>query len=144
MYKALDIAKYIIWYSKQKNYSISNLKLQKILYFIQADYIANTSRLCFRDSIEAWDFGPVVSSIYGLYKIYGSAEIPYDGSNSIIKDIKLPDQKRIREIVDKCSKYSASTLVAITHKQAPWKLAYRRYENNEITPASIKEYFAKA
>ena len=144
MYTAFDVARFIIWYSKKKNYSISNLKLQKILYFIQADYIANKSKKCFSDIIEAWDLGPVVASIYDIYKIYGSAEIPIDGCEGIIKEIKLPDQIRIGEMVDKCSKYSASKLVSITHGQEPWKGAYKRYANNEITPQAIRSYFAKA
>ena len=35
-YKVLDVCKYVIDYSNEKEYGISNLKLQKILYFIQA------------------------------------------------------------------------------------------------------------
>ena len=33
MYGVIDIARYIIRYCKEKGYYISNLKLQKILYF---------------------------------------------------------------------------------------------------------------
>lgn len=143
MHTALDVAKFIIGYSKHKNYSISNLKLQKILYFIQSDYIANKSQLCFKDKIEAWDFGPVISSIYNKYKIYGSAEIPNEEYESAIKELSDEDIKRISAMIDMCSKYSASKLVTITHKQEPWRNAYKQYENNEITPRAIKEYYER-
>ena len=39
MYSALDVARYIIWYCEEKKYIVSNLKLQKILYFIQAKFL---------------------------------------------------------------------------------------------------------
>lgn len=142
MYSALDVAKYVIWYSNKNKYSVSNLKLQKILYFIQADFLVNRSKRCFVDIIEAWGLGPVVSHVYDEYKKYGSAEIPITGCEKAYTKIKNDDQTRINKIVDKCSKYTASALVAITHKQDPWKKAYEQYQNNEITIRSIKKYFA--
>ena len=42
MYNALDVSRYIINYSNDKNYGISNLKLQKILYFVQAYFLTST------------------------------------------------------------------------------------------------------
>ena len=36
MYNVLDVCRHVINYSNEKDYGISNLKLQKILYFIQA------------------------------------------------------------------------------------------------------------
>lgn len=52
-YKVLDVCRYVIDYSNEKEYGISNLKLQKILYFIQAYFlIKQPSRCCFDDRIE--------------------------------------------------------------------------------------------
>ena len=47
MYSAVEVAKYIIWYCKRQGYSISNLKLQKILYFVQASFLVNQGKPCF-------------------------------------------------------------------------------------------------
>ena len=47
MYSAIDVAKYIIWYCKRQGYRISNLKLQKILYFVQASFLVNQGNPCF-------------------------------------------------------------------------------------------------
>ena len=44
MYSALDVARYIIWYCKKQGYSISNLKLPKILYFVQANFLVSIGR----------------------------------------------------------------------------------------------------
>lgn len=143
MYDALIIAKYIVELSNKKGYSISNLKLQKIMYFIQALFLIYKNEACFREEIEAWDYGPVVPEVYGKYKTYGSAAIPYLGDDVSNKISKF-DRTLIDKVVDFFSKYSASALVDLTHRQAPWKDAYIPYKKNVIPKKSIKEYFANA
>lgn len=157
-YNVLDISRYVINYSNEKDYGISNLKLQKILYFIQAYFLTSTEthRMCFEEKIEAWDFGPVVPEAYHEFKQYGSGDIPtvdsyiefdpndiwnvcrieFDDSN-----INNSDKKMINEIVDKFRDYSATDLVTITHRQSPWMDAYTPNKNNEITTEAIEDYF---
>lgn len=55
MYNVLEICSYIINYSNEKEYDISNLKLQKLLYFIQIYFLINNDEPCFEEKIEAWD-----------------------------------------------------------------------------------------
>lgn len=64
MYNVLDVCRYVINYSNDKDYDISNLKLQKLLYFIQAYFLINKNETCFNETIEAWDFGPVIPKAY--------------------------------------------------------------------------------
>ena len=143
-YKVLDVCRHVINYSNEHDYGISNLKLQKVLYFIQAYFLTKKKdhTPCFDEKIEAWDFGPVVPEVYHRYKAYGSASIPYM-SNSKIKEISEDDKKLIDGIVDECSQYSAAALVEITHNQAPWLDVYKPYCNNTISKRSIKKYFAE-
>lgn len=123
---------------------VSNLKLQKLLYFVQAYFLAKYGTPCFREDIEAWDFGPVVPAVYHRYKVYGSSAILsakrylFDGMRELIK---IDDSTMIDEIIEECSKFSASQLVDITHKQSPWINAYARYKGNIISKESIKEFF---
>lgn len=51
MYRALNIAKYIIRYCNEKNRTISNLKLQKLLYFVQAEFVTVQNPLSSKDNI---------------------------------------------------------------------------------------------
>ena len=139
MYKALDIARYIIFYCKENGYYISNLKLQKILYFVQAEFLVSIQIPCFRENIEAWDFGPVVPEVYHEYKHFGSSNIIEDSTDII--DLSERDKVLLEGIVDECSHYSASKLVEITHNQRPWMNAYEKYCNNVISNESIREYF---
>lgn len=68
-YVALAVAKYIL--SLQP---MTNLRLQKTLYFIQVAFLLTRERGIFDDEIEAWQYGPVVPSVYNEYK-YSSRNI---------------------------------------------------------------------
>lgn len=135
---AVEVAEYIIGYANEQNYPISNLKLQKILYFIQAQFLVTLGYPCFKDFIEAWDFGPVVRSVYNQYKRYGSANI-YSGDMSLETEMKEIEKDSIQLIIDKCVNFSANQLVEITHNQDPWKNAYKK--NVYISNNAIRDYF---
>lgn len=155
-YNVLEVCRHIINYSNDKNYEISNLKLQKILYFVQGCFLVDKDVPCFNEKIEAWDFGPVVPEAYREYKIYGATNIPritrylsfingtsfgirfVDYKDNVIED---DDKTMIEEVVDSLSGISALGLVDYTHQQDPWKNAYSKGKNTEITLESIKECF---
>lgn len=142
MYSALDVAKYIILYCKENGYSISNLKLQKLLYFVQAQFLVALNVLAFDEEIEAWDFGPVVPSVYRYFRIYGAAEIPEREARGARRHIRVEEQMLIDEILEQCAGYSATYLVDLTHRQRPWKEAYNRKFDRRINRNSIREYFS--
>lgn len=139
MYRALTVAEHVIERCNKNGQSISNLKLQKILYFIQAEFLVRTEKVCFSEKIEAWDFGPVVPVVYHRYKVYGSANIPCFRARSDRKILKR-DMDIMDDIIDASAQYSASKLVEITHSQIPWNSAYNSC-NKIITPESIRDYF---
>ena len=159
-YKVIDVCRHVINYSNEQDYGVSNLKLQKLLYFIQAYFLTNKkdNTPCFDEKIEAWDFGPVVPEAYRQYKQYGSGDIPtiksyilFDAddiwnskrvgfTDNIIKD---EDKSLIDKVIDKFADYSATDLVSLTHRQSPWINAYAPHQYNEITIDAIREYFNK-
>lgn len=144
MYRVLSIARYIIQRCNSQNRTISNLKLQKILYFVQAEFLVAKKQPCFGAEIEAWDFGPVVPEVYQEYKVFGSANIPVIGSVESPVILANEDRSLVDGIVDECSKYSATALVDITHNQTPWIDAYNAPGyNNIISTESIYKYFAE-
>lgn len=148
MYSALDIATYVINKSYEEGYPISNLKLQKILYFIQGYTLSIKDEACFSDRIEAWNYGPVVPNVYKKFKIFGANNIPSIGrieNDEVIdesnKNIDIQDKIIIDAVLKLLRKYSAGALVDITHKQAPWKDAIAKGNNSEITKESICQFF---
>lgn len=75
-YKAIDIARYVINYLEDSGRHISNLKLQKILYYIQAAFFSDTGLPCYEDDIVRWRHGPVVKSVYDEFRCYTDENIP--------------------------------------------------------------------
>lgn len=154
-YDVLDIARYVINYCNDKDIHISNLKLQKILYFIQASFYLNKGRECFKENMEAWKYGPVVPEAYFEFRRYGSNNIPYIKSyftqqeNSyflrevIYSDDIIDDNDKeiIKNIIEECSNHTASELVDITHSQKPWKETYVNGINKIIEKSILKSYF---
>ena len=63
MYKAMELSTYIVSKCIKEDCPISNLQLQKILYYIQKAFLDRGDR-AFSDNIEAWQFGPVVPNVY--------------------------------------------------------------------------------
>lgn len=138
-YSAFEVARYIIHHEAQQNRPVSNLRLQKLLYFVQAKFVMDShgTSPCFYEKMEAWGFGPVVREVYYEYRYYGGAMIPPERNFSTT--IAPRDQSMVDEILNDCAQFSTSALVDITHSQTPWQEA-RRY-NKEITTAAIYNYF---
>ena len=104
MYDALTVAEYVIKYSTLSGMPVSNLRLQKVLYFIQAEFMVSTNSECFNDRIEAWDLGPVVPTVYRKYKVFGASSIPIDSSKDAERAINSEDRKMMNETINHCNK----------------------------------------
>lgn len=129
MYNALDIAKYVINYCNEKQKPISNLKLQKILYFLWIDYFKATQQYLFSNEIYAWKFGPVVPDVYYEFCAYGG--LPIEKNFSITLEAK--DKLIVDNIIDKYSKLSAFQLVEKTHQSnTAWYKTFNEIGQKEI------------
>ena len=141
MYDAVDIAKYVINKCIDLGRPISNLQLQKILYYIQGEYIRRTNGdTLFENKISAWQYGPVVPDVYYEFNVYSSSDI-----NNKYLTIELP--KDIRSIIDPVisekSKFSAWILVEHTHNELPWMKSYEEGKKNTIELDIMKKFFIK-
>ena len=131
---AQDIANYFVELaSKAEENDLTNLKLQKLLYFAQGKYLAKFKKPLFDEPIEAWELGPVVRSIYNTYKYCGPYPITVFDKN--IKRANLPEdiKKFLNEIWDEYGVYSAGFLVEMTHEEdTPWAKTYSDQKDNVI------------
>lgn len=134
-YSALEVAKYVINHEHSKDRPITNLRLQKLLYFVQAKILVETGEPCFEDEMQAWDFGPVVPPVYHNYKFFGAWNLMNENAP------KISEETRINDMLEKCAAFSTSQLVEITHTQKPWKDAYEKGRGTVISNESIKEFF---
>ena len=142
MYSAIDVAEYIVEYCNAHNYGVSNLKLQKLLYFVQAYFLIASQNACFYEEIEAWDFGPVVPSVYSKFKQFGSTDIPKMPNLYLYSVILEQDKKLINAVIEKFRGYTSTDLVRLTHNQDTWRNAHAKGYNGIITKEAIRSYFA--
>ena len=120
--------------------TISNLKLQKLVYFAQGYYLAMYDKPLFEDPIHAWQHGPVVESLYHEFKKFGSnsIEIPDDCSDCMNDGIGEAEKELINEIHEVYGQYSAWKLRNLTHSEGPWT----ETEINHIIPIDkMRDFF---
>lgn len=142
-YSALTVAKWFLWYNdkileEEDADLISNLKLQKLLYYAQGCYLALKNEPLFNEQIVNWAHGPVVEEIYHEYKNNGSNGIEYQGDY----DDSIDDNTVaiLEEVYDIFGKYSAWGLRNMTYQEDPWLKTQR----NDVIPLPlIKDYFEK-
>lgn len=144
-YDVIEICNYIISYCNRKDYPISNLKLQKILYFLQAYFLVVTGRSCFPEPIEAWEFGPVVPVAYKCWSAYPFS-IPYvfydpfDDKGQIV----MEDRIMIERLVYHLKSFTAYDLTKASMKQSPWRETFKENEEYKVIPNElIKDYFER-
>ena len=111
-----EVAKYII-----NKIEVTNLSLQKILYYIQMFYMAFYDKPAFTNKCGAWEYGPVFGIIYYKYKKFKE--------NFIIDCMPTSEiDPDLKSIIDNVLKYfgcfSGNTLVFFTHKEELWKKGY--------------------
>jgi len=140
---ASDIAKYMIASFQKRNNEISNLKLQKLLYYAQAWHLALYDAPLFNDKIEAWVHGPVVRGVFREYKEFGWHPLSVQSANRIFSD---EVNCHLKEVIRAYGKFDAVVLERMTHREAPWRdargnLAPDEPSNRAITPEAMKKFY---
>lgn len=116
---------------------ISNLKLQKLLYYAQGCFLAATGSPIFSDDIVAWQHGPVVESVYHEYKSNGANGIIFDEDFDFLQ-FNRDENDLLQEVYNTFGQYSAWKLRDMTHSETPWRVTP---QNSVIPQDVIRDYF---
>ncbi|NOT58990.1 MAG: SocA family protein [Acidobacteria bacterium] len=116
---------------------ISNLKLQKLVYYAQGFHLAMYDQPLFPEAIEAWGHGPVVPTLYQSFKAYGSQPLPCPVDLDF--SIYSPETKELLdEVYSVYGQFSAWKLRNMTHEEPPWK---NTKLSEVISHDSMRDYF---
>lgn len=141
MLTSKDVAEYFLAQTDEEAGDlISNLKVQKLVYYAQGFYLALYGKPLFEEEIEAWMHGPVVPILYHEYKKYGDGSIPLPEGLDFGKF-----SPEVRELLDDVynvyGQYSAWKLRQMTHEEAPWKDYFKVDKDRVIPKAVLAEFF---
>jgi putative zinc finger/helix-turn-helix YgiT family protein len=140
-----DVAAYILRELQQCGDFVTNLRLQKLVYYVQAWCLAFYDQPLFRKEIEAWMCGPVQPEVYERYHKYENMPIPETPG-----EVRLTEaaRKHIDAVLSVYGNYTAFTLAKMTHNEDPWRNARRDLPGDEpshavISRESMHDFYAE-
>lgn len=140
-YNVLDIANELLRQAQNTTGGdlMSNMKLQKMLYYQQGFHLAMFGEPLFEDEIEAWMYGPVVPSVYENYKKYKRDGIPYNPDTDF--HFENPKEEALfNEVCKVYGRFSAIGLMNMTHEEYPWRTTSTG-EGNVIDKIKMQSFF---
>jgi len=139
MISAGDVAKFFLWKYGDDD-QLSNLKIQKLLYYAQGYHYAKFDDPLFYEPLQAWRHGPVVRAVYNAYSANDSDPLPkpvgFDPNRVPVRELGL-----LHRVYKAYGQYTAWKLRQMTHEEPPYLMAYAEGENSEISPESMKAFF---
>lgn len=162
-YSAKAIANYFLDKADAEGAPLSPMKLQKLVYLAHGWYLAVTAAPLLDELVEAWQYGPVIPSIYHEFKEFGSGpikgraqDVVAEGSSirfvtPSLEEQDVRDHPQTREILDRVwkvySTYSAGQLSTMTHQAGtPWRKTWddmgdTKFKNQKIENGDIEKHF---
>jgi uncharacterized phage-associated protein len=144
--RAIDAANFLVALSNSRDQNIddgvSDMKLQKLLYFAQEASLRRRGRKLFDEDIEAWQYGPVIPAVYHEFKTFGRDPITIKRKlEDIAAGMSADDIELLANVYDKLSDRTASGLMEMTHRRGtPWSQAYDPRVDHVIPVSSIRAY----
>lgn len=149
-----SIANHFISSSRRENLVVTNLSIQKLVYFAYGWTWAVFDKKLFDDRIEAWPLGPVIPSVYYQLKEFGGTRITkrikeYDHIEDKFFFWYLSKGTNLYNHIDwvwnKYKTKRAGHLVELTHNPGtPWYETVRQSGYGvEIDDNLIRSHFAE-
>lgn len=144
----LKVAQYFInKCDVQAGDSITHLKIQKLLYYVQAWGLVFTGNSFFKEKFQAWSHGPVLPTVFHSLKQYRfqniAGEIIAENLETTNKNVEV-----IENVWETYGELSAKHLEQLTHQEKPWiearvGLLPEDKSINEIDQHTMCDYYAK-
>lgn len=140
----LHIADILLRIAKQKDQSITPMKLIKLVYIANGWSLALNDISLFNDKIEAWKYGPVIPELYQSTKKYGKNPIPFDKIADDFDDINEGLVSFLQLVYDIYEDKTGIDLSALTHRVGtPWHDVYDFNMNEEIPQELIRQHYLR-
>jgi uncharacterized phage-associated protein len=152
MFRALSVAKELVRlsFAGEEKDPLTNLRLQKLLYYAQAWSLVLRESELFPEEIEAWRWGPVVPAVYNkLPDGQAASQIPA-AMFADAPDLPPEEAELVGSVWEAYNQYSALQLSRMTHEEMPWLRAWgggptdgAGSGNNPIKVDDLEDYFGR-
>ena len=151
------IANFVLDVAEEEGVEVTNLALNKIVYFLHAESLVHEGEPLISAKIEAWKYGPVFREIYGEFKAFGAKPISSRAQriNKLTGDSEVctldateQDSNKLRETCLPYLRLSASQLVNLSHvRGGAWDAVFHHDGKSNpgmaITDTIIRRHFAQ-
>jgi len=136
------IANYIIANSKP----LTSLQINKLVFFSHAWFLGMHEKPLIAEDVEAWKYGPVIPSIYHVFKYNQRDTISYNEfyEKELDEHLFNDDEKYVMDqVIGAYSSMDGGSLISITHQEgSPWEQVYQEGEYYTVIPDDIiKKYY---
>ena len=132
------VAEQILWL-RGREIETTPMHVLKLVYLCHGWCLGFTGEALISEPVEAWTYGPVVPTVYHLYKSFRGEHntvARVDRSENFEND----QRDLIASVVDAYSSYTAIELSSITHQEdTPWDITRRKYGIGAIIPNELIE-----
>lgn len=138
------VANAFIEIAREEKMSLTNMQVQKLVFLAQGYALALIGSCLYENNIHAWQWGPVIPSLYKKLRKYGSGVVSetLEAPDSVVKDTS--EFEIILGVWENYGKFTGGQLSAMTHKPgSPWDKQWKRKEFDPIPPEEIKEYYKR-
>lgn len=158
-YDVRDITNFTLAYADARSIQLTNLSLQKLLYFLHGWFYVVYEQPLIKNKFEAWQFGPVQRVIYDQFKSFRNGAVhgvratyidPVTG-HPLFKEPEIADDHAhlMGEILTKYERYTAAQLVKESHvEDGPWEYVWKQadevvFPGMKIPDALIMDHFRR-
>lgn len=142
-HSAISVAQYILSRRQAAGDAVTPMQLIKLVYIAQGYMLGQFGRPLFRDVVQAWEYGPVVPSVYHAVKQYRSSPI-----TNIMGGVVPPEGFDASElsvmnyVADAYGPVDGLTLSKATHQQnTPWSVTWGAAGQNAPISNDLIENF---
>jgi uncharacterized phage-associated protein len=142
MYEARQICNLLISRPDTHTFALTNLRLNKLLYFIQGWALTSRREGIIRNHFLAWKYGPIVKPVFESFKIYGDGTITEparyldyaSGERRPVAydQISAADAQIIMRVFSAYDRYTTGQLVQMSHEPGgPWDVVFTAWSKDQ-------------
>lgn len=156
-YSAKSIANFFLEQARKGGIPVTPMKLQKLVYYAHGWFSGHTGQPLIDETIEAWQYGPVIQSLYHEFKQYGAQPIhrpatDFDLDRFEPVEVPVPEDEAVRKFLmaiwNSYSKFTGIALSEMTHAVgSPWDIAWKEgggIKGKDIPQELITTHFRDA